>query len=88
MIKCIGSCNNQTGAEKVSLPFSCEKEFGIRSDFEEMSTRHGPPTSLFPSPLTCPSIDDMAYMDEDNQVIRSSENEPDYEEIGSFMFLA
>ena len=53
-----------------------------------MSIRHGPTTSLFPSPFTCPSIDDMAYMDEDNQVIRSSESEPDYEEIGSFMFLA
>jgi hypothetical protein len=54
---------------------------------DKIPTREGLTTSLFPSPLTCPSLEDMAYMDEDNQNIKSNENEPDYEEIGNFIFV-
>ena len=39
--------------------------------------------SLFPSPLTCASIEDMAFIDEDSQNMVSVDNDPDYEEIGN-----
>ena len=83
----MGSCDNPIGAENCSLPFSYENDSGIRSSSHEVVPIPILKPILFPSPLTCTSIEDFAYMDEDNQNMKSHETEPDYEEIGIFYML-
>ena len=74
--------NPRTEGSRLNLPLcnqetsSSKQDLGSRANFNAMTS------SLFPSPLTCSSIEDMAFMDEDSQNMDSVENEPDYEEIG------
>ena len=78
--------NPRTEGSRLNLPLcneetsSSKQDLGSRANFGTMTS------SLFPSPLTCSSIEDMAFMDEDSQNMVSVENEPDYEEIGWLLF--
>ena len=80
----MGSCDNSIGANNCSLPFNYENDTGNTSCSHEVVPIPILKPVLFPSPLTCTSIEDFAYMDEDIQNMKSHETEPDYEEIGTF----
>ena len=72
---------------RLNLPLSDGAESSSRQVLGSRANQLRPQSSIFPSPLTCESIENMAFMDEDSQNIVSTENEPDYEEIGKLIYI-
>ena len=65
----------------INLPYGNQKESNASSSKNQSSG-----LNMFPSPLTCRNIDEMEYIDHGSQIVTPSQEDPDYEEIGTPIF--
>ena len=82
------SSNPMIDISRLNLPLSSNATSIIRDDFGSKADPNHLTHSLFPSPLTCASIEDIAFMDEDTLNTVSLEKEHDYEEIGKLWIFS
>ena len=68
-------------ADGINLPYRNQEESNTSSSKNQSSG-----LNIFPSPLTCRNIDDMEYIDHGSQIVTPSQEDPDYEEIGTPIF--
>ena len=76
------SSNPRIDGSRFNLPLSSNATSIIKENSGPKVNPKQMTNCLFPSPLTCASIEDMAFMDEDSQNMVSAENEHHYQEIG------
>ena len=67
--------------DDINLPYGNQKESNSSSSKGQTSG-----LNIFPSPLTCRNIDEMEYIDHGSQIVTPSQEDPDYEEIGTPIF--